>query len=312
MSLFSLIVALLLEQWRPLTSRRLPLDWITSYLNFFQQRFNAGQHQHGRMAWLAATGIPLLSITLTFNLLDVLHPLLALLFCILIVYLTLGFHQSTQQFNEIHQALRDGDNTRAATLLSIWRGMPSYELNATELARVAIEEALLAAHRHIFGVMLWFLIGMLLGLGPTGAVVYRLAQYLDKRWGSLHDLDHGDFGQFARRAHVWLEWLPLRLVAGTFAIVGDFEDAVFCWRTQAKTWPQPELGILLASGAGALGVRLGQPITVAGQIVERPELGAGDEADPDFMQSTTGLVWRTLVFWLIVLLLITLSTLVGG
>lgn len=37
------------------------------------------------------------------------------------------------------------------------------------------------------------------------------------------------------------------------------------------------------------------PIFESGEVVERPEMGVGDEADADFMQSTIGLVWRTLV-----------------
>jgi cobalamin biosynthesis protein CobD/CbiB len=97
----------------------------------------------------------------------------------------------------------------------------------------------------------------------------------------------------------------------TFAIVGDFEDTAFCWRTQASTWPDPEEGILLASGAGALGVRLGKTIVQDSSPVFRPEIGIDEEADVDFMQSTVGLVWRALVFWMILLLLLTLSRLVG-
>ena len=85
-----------------------------------------------------------------------------------------------------------------------------------------------------------------------------------------------------------LEWLPVRLTAMTFAIVGDFEDAIHCWRTQAAGWPDPESGILLASGAGALGVRLGMPIPQGGMLADRAELGVGDDADADSMQSAIG------------------------
>ena len=73
----------------------------------------------------------------------------------------------------------------------------------------------------------------------------------------------------------------------------------------------PEEGILLASGAGALGVRLGMTVVQDSTPVFRPEIGIDEVADVDFMQSTIGLVWRALVFWMILLLLLTLSNLVG-
>lgn len=311
MTLFSLIVALLLEQWQPLSARKLPFDALTSYVNFFQNQLNAGERRHGRIAWSLAVLVLVAGIGALYYLLDYVHPLLGLAFCVLVLYLTMGFRLFSHYFTDIHHALRADDLLRARTLLSDWRGIPSHELDSSEVARLAIEEALLASHRHVFGVAFWFIAGMLAGIGPAGAALYRMAQFLCRRWGALHGEDHGEFGQFARLAYHWIEWLPLRLTAITFAIVGDFEDAVYCWRTQANTWPDPEAGIVLASGAGALGVRLGQPIPDGGLLLDRPELGTGDDADVDFMQSTIGLAWRTLVFMLLLLLLLTLSSLVG-
>jgi cobalamin biosynthesis protein CobD/CbiB len=108
-----------------------------------------------------------------------------------------------------------------------------------------------------------------------------------------------------------MEWLPLRLTASTFAIVGNFEDTAYCWRNQAATWPDSEAGILLTSGAGALGVKLGQTIVLDEEPVFRPEIGSGDDADADYMQSAIGLVWRALVFQLIVLMMLTVANLLG-
>jgi adenosylcobinamide-phosphate synthase len=45
---------------------------------------------------------------------------------------------------------------------------------------------------------------------------------------------------------------------------------------------------------------------------DRPELGLGDEADVDFMQSTIGLVWRSLVLSLVILTLMQISAWVGS
>jgi cobalamin biosynthesis protein CobD/CbiB len=159
--------------------------------------------------------------------------------------------------------------------------------------------------------MFCFIISMVLGLGPIGAILYRLTQFLNNRWGMSQASELGEFGAFARQANHYVEWLPLRLTTSTFAIVGDFEDTIYCWRNQAATWQDAEAGIVLAGGAGALGVRLGQTILQDGLPEHRPELGIGDDADADFMQSAIGLVWRALIFWMILLLLLSLSNLLN-
>lgn len=310
MSLLSLIAALLLEQLHPLSLRKNLHSWLDGYAHFFQHHFNAGEPKHGKVAWLAAVLVPLFATVIIYWLLHHVSPLFAWAFNVLVLYLAMGFRQFSHYFTDIHQALRDGELDKARSELSKWRGAPCHELNAEEVARVTIEEALLASHRHVFGVAAWFVISMLIGLGPAGAVLYRLSLFFNGSWNK--ESDFGQFGIFARRIYHGLEWLPLRMVAITFAIVGDFEDTVYCWRTQAASWPDPEAGIVLASGAGAIGVRLGSPIPQGGLPLDRPELGIGDAADADFMQSTIGLVWRALVFWMILLFLLGLATLVGG
>ncbi|HEY0664534.1 MAG TPA: CobD/CbiB family protein [Gallionella sp.] len=311
MNLLAVITALLLEQVHPLSSRKYLQGWLADYAEFFQRQFNAGETRQGRIAWLVAV-LPLLAVVAaTFWLLCMLHPVFGWAFSILVLYLTMGFRQFSHYFTKIHKALREDRLDEARSLLSAWRGIHSHELNREEVARLAIEEALLASHHHVFGVIVWFLITSLLGLGPVGAVLYRLALFLNARWGSADDAENARFGEFSRRAIGVLEWLPLRITALTFAIVGNFEDTVYCWRTQAANWPDRDAGILLASGAGALGVRLGMPIPEGGMPFDRPELGLGDDADADFMQSAIGLVWRSIALWLLLLLMMTLANLAG-
>lgn len=312
MSLLALIAALILEQFQPLSSHKYLHGWLSGYANFFRHHFNGGEFRHGQVAWLLAV-LPLLAgVAALYWLMYRAHPVFAWALNVLVLYLTMGFRQFSHYFTDIHKALRDGELDRARSLLSEWRGAPSHELNAEEVARVTIEQALLASHRNVFGVIVWFVLFSALGLGgAAGALLYRLGQFLRARWGEGDAAELGEFGGFARRAYFLLEWLPVRLTAATFAIVGDFEDTAYCWRTQAVSWPDPEAGILLASGAGALGVRLGMPIPQGGLPLDRPELGVGDEADADFMQSTVGLVWRSVVFWIILLSLLTLASLLG-
>lgn len=307
MSLLSLIFALLLEQLYPLALRRNLHAGLGHYVDFFHRYLHAGHLKHGRIAWLVVILLPLIGTVCLYWLMYWVHPVFALLFNVLVLYFTLGFRQFIRSYTDIHQALRDHDLDKARNLLSAWRASSCHELKHEEVARVTIEEGLLAAHRYLFGVITWFVVSMFLGLGPAGAVLYRMAHFIDQLWD--HE-DPGDLGVFARQAYRWVEWLPMRVTAMIFAIVGDFEDTLYCWRSQSQSWPDPVAGVVLASAAGAIGVRLGLPILQAGLPQDRPELGIGEDADVDFMQSTVGLVWRALVFWFALLLLFGLATLV--
>ncbi|MDO9012096.1 MAG: CobD/CbiB family protein [Gallionella sp.] len=316
MSLFALIVALLLEQLSPLSSRKYGCCWLTNYANFFQHHFNAGEYSHGRIAWFLAVLPLLIGVMAVYGWLHHLHPFLSWVFNVLVLYLSLGFRSYAQYFTAIQQALRNSQLKEARELLSKWRGRAMFELNADEIARVTTEQALIAALRHLFGVIVWFFLFSLLGLGgAAGALFYRLALGLrTQKADEFNDeeLGEGKYNGYARKMFYLLEWLPIRLTASTFAVVGNFEDTAYCWRSQAASWPDGETGILLASGAGALGVRLGLPVRQDGALLNRPELGVGNnKADVASMQSTIGLVWRSLVLWLVILFMLTLASLLG-
>ncbi len=311
MSLISIIIVLLIEQVRALPVQRVVLDPVARLAGFLEEKFNDGGRSHGAVAWGLGVALPAALVLLLHGLLMVFQPLLAFLLGIGVLYLTMGFRQFSHFFTNIHLALRRGETGEACQSLAQWRGRAGDRLTSSEIARLAIEQGLLASHRHVFAPLLWFVV-----LGPAGALFYRLAHSFDELWGSRSEMEFGEFGQFAHQAFALIDWAPIRVTAASFAVVGDFEDAVHCWRTQAVRWPEAGSGILLASGAGALGVRLGMPVHDAiqemGESGDRPELGLGEDADPDFMQSTIGLVWRSLVLGLAVLALVWVSGWVGG
>ena len=308
MTLFSLIVAFLLEQLQPLNARKVVVVPLAQVAEFFQSRFNDGQALHGAIAWLLAVVPLVVASAAIYYVLFELQPLLAFAWNVLILYLTMGFRQVSHYFSDIHMALRMGELERARSLIADWRGRLADRCSSNDVARMAIEEGFLASHRYVFAVVVWFV----LLPGPSGALLYRLADFFGREWGARTDAEFGDFGRFAAKAFEIIDWLPVRLTAACFAIVGDFEDAVYCWRTQASRWVDRSSGILLASGAGALGVRLGMPVYESGEITERPELGLGEDADADFMQSAIGLIWRTLVLCLLLLSLLWVATWVGN
>ncbi len=302
MTLISLIIALALEQLRPLGNRNRVWHVFTRYANHLERNLNAGANRHGVFAWMLAILPPVLLSLGVYYALYAANPLLAILWNVLVLYLTMGFRHFSSAFSEISLALTEGRDLDARMALTRWTGHPSAELSVGEISRLAIEQGVVDSYRHVFGTMFWFV----LLPGPSGALLYRLCSMLGQKWGSRQG-DEDRFGRFAGSAAAWLDWLPVRLTAASFAVMGDFEDAVYCWRSQARTWGNYANGILLASAAGALGVKLGDPLRQDYTIKFRPELGLGDEADPGFLKSAVGLVWRSALLWLFVILLLSVA-----
>jgi adenosylcobinamide-phosphate synthase len=297
MGVLAIIAALVLEQWRPLSDRKAVAGALTAWSDWLERSFNAGEARHGTIAWLVAGLAPVAAALAVYALLAWLSPFAGLLFNIAALYLTLGFRQFSHSFTGIQAAIRDGDVDRARELIGAWRGESATHRSREEVIRLAMEEAIAASHRNVFAVLFWFVVLP----GPSGAILYRMAVFLDRRWGGK-----GEFGRFARKVHLAMEWPAVRLTAFAFAVVGDFEDAIYCWRTQAAAWPDPNQGILLAAGAGALGVKLGMPLMEVEGLQPRSDLGLGEAADAPHLDSTVGLLWRALVLLVVMLLLFTL------
>ncbi|PZU53955.1 MAG: CobD/CbiB family protein [Thauera sp.] len=308
MTWLSLFVALLIEQYKPLSYERVVAGPLARYAAWFEQRLNAGEARHGVVAWSLAVGLPVAAVWFLYLFLVWINPVLGWVLNVIVLYVTMGFRQFSHHFEATGDALRAGDTDTARRELGNWLSRNTDRMKQEEIARLAIEQGLLAAHRHVFAPLALFA----LLPGPTGPLLYRLTERLSWSWARRENIEFGAFGRFARNMYEWLDFIPVRMTAATFAIVGDFEDAVHCWRTQAAKWPEQAAGILLASGGGALGVKLGAPLFELGEVADRPELGMGDDADVDLMQSAIGLVWRTLIFCLLLLGLLTLAGYVGS
>lgn len=300
MSVFAIVIALLIEQWPALGERKGFMPALSRWAIWVERNFNGGEPRHGIIAWLIAV-VPAMAIAIVVHgLLAKASSLLALGFDVLVLYYTIGFRQYSHFFTDIQVAIKTGDIDRARELISAWRGEPAVARSREEIIRLTIEEALVSAHRQVFGALLWYIVLP----GPSGAILYRLACFLRQRWSGL-----GTFGQFAEKALYVLDWPAVRLTAMVFAVVGDFEDAVYCWRTQARGWPEPNAGVVLASGAGAMGVRLGMSVQGEQGPESRAEIGVGEEADSPYLDSTVGLIWRSIVFWVFLLGLVTVAAL---
>ncbi len=332
MSFFAILFALLIEQVRPLGPRNPVHVGMRAWARWASRNFDAGKPAHGWVAWALAVGGPALLVLAVHALLNTfLGWPLAVLWNVAILYVTLGFRQFSHHFTDIRDALDAGNEPRARELLAEWQQVDASELPRSEIVRHVIEYSVLAAHRHVFGVLAWYSVLAAFGLGPAGAVLYRMAEFVARYWRHRNRIQAQPASEAlqsaAAQAWHFVDWAPARATALAFAVVGSFEEAVDCWRNHAQRFPNDNDGVVLAATSGAVNVRLGgealkpawrpdssQPFRSAALGPEPPvDTGAtpGREAEPAHLRSVVGLVWRTVVLWLVLLALLTLANLLG-
>ena len=320
MSLLAIVLALGFEQWRSFAWRASVERAFVAYARALERRLNGGTPGQGAVATTLAIVPPVIVAALLWWSLERVHPFLGFVFDVLVLYALMGFRRFSHAVSAIISALKSADLAGARRALAGWYGPLASELSSQDVARLAIERGLADAYRQVFAVLFWFVVLP----GPAGAVLYRAAALLAAEWkGALPGDDMtvlarslAVFGRPARVLLAILDWIPARLAALSFAVVGDFEDAAFCWRTQASTWPEAcggeAIGVVLASGAGALGVQLGGPLPdFDGKGGSRPEIGIGDAVEAEVLPSAVGLVWRALVLWLLLVFLLSLANWAG-
>ncbi|MBD8531982.1 MULTISPECIES: CobD/CbiB family protein [unclassified Massilia] len=312
MTFFSILCALIIEQLKPLRADNQVYGGIKGLAMRIEGWFNAGEPKNGRMGWFLMMAVLVVPVALIYWVLQY-YGLVFLAFAwnVVIVYLTLGFRHYSHYFTAIQLALNSGDEATARVLLAEWARIDTVGMDGTEIARIAVEKSLITTHRSVFGVFFWFLMPG----GPACAVLYRVSEYLARAWNEPEHMRNEAFGEFAAKAFYWIDWIPVRLTAIAFAVVGNFEDAIYAWRNFANRWADESRGIILAAGGGAMGVRLGTPNENAPQLLPvdaamvdlsdaDTDVLPGEEPSLRALQSTVGLVWRALILWMILLLLL--------
>ncbi len=329
MSFFAVLFALLIEQLKPLPRDNWVHETLMSWVRWTGRNFDAGEPHHTWVVWGVSVGVPALLAALLYLLIGRYSLLLALAFDVMLLYLTLGFRQFSHYYTDIRDALDRGDENEARRLLAEWRHLDASELPRTEVLRHVIEHALLAAHRHVFGVFFWFVVLSAVGLGPMGAVLYRMAEFACRYWGYRHralDAPANDtLLALSQRLFALIDYLPARLTAFGFAVVGNFEEAVASWRRDAALWQHPNEGVILAAAAGAVGVQLGgaaapgvtpdrsKTFTTGSEagLADAQGSTAGAPAQAGHLQSVVGLVWRSVVLWMLLVALLSLANVLG-
>lgn len=321
MSFFAILLALVLEQARPLNAVNVIYTTVERWVAWVARTFDAGVRHQAWITWgITVIGPALLTMLVHWLLEFGLGWLFAVIWNVALLYVTLGFRQFSHHFTAIREALEEGDETKARELLAEWQQVQVGQIPRSEIVRHVIEYSMIAAHRHVFGVFFWYAALSIIGLGPVGAVVYRLTELAQRRWQETSEdgsVMSEALQSVALRAWRAMDWLPSRMTALGFAIVGSFEDAMDGWRNHAQNFPEDNDGVILAATAGAINIRLGgAPLRAPNEDGEAHDTAGGSSTpgrtpEVAHFAQVVGLVWRTVIMWLVLVALLTMANLVG-
>ncbi len=222
-------------------------------------------------------------------------PIVGFMFTIIIVMLCIGHKSLHEHTQPIAEALNKGNEMQARDLTS---QIVSRDPETLDIAKATVESILENGSDSVFAALFWFIVG-----GVPGIIFYRLSNTLDAMWG-YRNQKYLYFGRFAARLDDVLNYIPARLTALSYSLLGSSKQALKCWFTQAKQCDSPNAGPVMAAGAGALGITVGGPAQYHGQWHQRPLLGTGEAAQAADIHRALLLVRKTIVLWLVTLFVI--------
>ena len=195
-----------------------------------------------------------------------------------LVWTTLGGRSLERVALRLAAALEAGNVDEARRIAPALVGRDPSTLDATELARAAVESVAENTNDAVVAPLLWAAAG-----GAPAAAAYRAVNTLDAMIGHKHDR-YRSFGWFAARLDDCASWPPARLTvvltSACAPLVGGSRRSAWraAWR-DGRLHPSPNAGRVEGAFAGALGLRLGGLNQYAHGVERRPVLGDGRTPD---------------------------------
>lgn len=288
MTLFVLLLGLIIDRvWERAPALR-SYSWFHAYAARLRHALGTAVVWDGPLGLLLVLLLPLLAVVLLHQAFAAMLGFLGMLFAVAVFVYALGPRDLERDVQQLLDAWEQGEDGRAWAAARELDNAIDLPPDRTLLGRAAVEGIVVAAHDRLFGVMFWFVV-----LGPAGALLFRLSWVLRER--SRADEAGSGYAQAAAALYAVLAWLPSRLAALCYALVGSFADAAYRWRDVARRPDDDPSGsyrrVLIAAGLGAL------QLEDDGHVISPPQVRAA-----------LAMVWRTAILALVLIALVV----VGG
>jgi len=301
MMALSVLIAFLLDKVFSEPKSHHPLVYFGQLVSWLESRLNITQKSRisGVIGVLLAV-VPLVFASYLFERALLNYPIIHTLASGLVLYVTVGWQSLLTHAKAIQTPLSSNDLNSAQAALAMIVSRDTQELNENDIAKAATESVLENGADAIFSAVFWFCL-----LGIPGVVLYRLSNTLDAMWGYKNP-QYFHFGWCAARFDDALNFIPARLTALTYALMGNFSIAMRCWKEQGLNWKSPNAGPVMAAGAGALNTSLGGQASYHGEMQQRATLGPEPSeitnANAQTIGSACDLINRSLALWILVII----------
>jgi AmpE protein len=290
MTLLALLIGLMIERIATQLFHLRRLRWIDRIID---AGFTLGDRLTGRSGLL-----PVIMLALT-----LIAPVLAalillydrsygvedLLFAVFVLFFSLGPQDIGEDVAEYCRAIESDD---AEAIANTSKALLEQDPPADALERIRrVEESVFAqASNRLFAVVFWF---VAFGpFGPLGAWCYRVTDLIRRRAVFNASRDAGSSDALLAAAitlHGWLIWIPARITAVGYALVGSFDGGMSAWRHPAESASEDTVHgnsekLLARVGVGALALKSIDDESLAARGVR----GA---------TAASHLVYRLFLFW---------------
>ncbi|NOR68629.1 MAG: cobalamin biosynthesis protein [Methylomarinum sp.] len=215
----------------------------------------------------------------------------------IVLYFCIAANSLKQHATNVLTALELNDLALAQTRVGWIVSRQTEKMNEEDVRKATIESVLENGADAVFAPVFWFIVA-----GPAGAILYRLSNTLDAMWGYKNPR-YLYFGWAAARFDDVLNWVPARLTALSYALLGQTRLAIHCWKNQAHLLDSPNAGPVMTSGAGALNLQLGGPTWYHGKLKAKIFFGTDQPSDNQSIKRANSLVTSSLYLWIFVLIL---------
>ncbi|MCK4708216.1 MAG: regulatory signaling modulator protein AmpE [Gammaproteobacteria bacterium] len=285
MIFLSILIALVLERVAPQLVDLRQNQWLREY----SQWMVSVLHIERFAAWmgLAVLIFPIMVVIwIAAGMFEnALFGLFELAFDVAILFFCLGPRELDSQVDEYLDAIEVGDSQQRFNIANKFtQEPPSMEL-AAQVVQVC-KAIYVEANKRVFAILFWFIV-----LGPVAAVVYRVLEQFSKSNYLESSLD--SVKQLIKLVVGWIDWLPTRLTLFIYMVSGNFEAGL------QKYHDGSVVAVDMLEQNNELLQNVGFHSIASHEI-------SNDEQAIDLVKKSRGLILRSLVVWLLLILIISI------